>query len=125
MLSSSTLTFMASTVIWPFVDSSAEQVQRHLLTDVYMQALRDLAPDMGSYLNEVSSGTRIALRPLQPDLIIQGDVNEPNFAEAFWGDNYPRLLSIKRLVDPDDVFWCRACVGREGWEEEGNTLCRV
>ena len=29
--------------------------QTHLLTDVYMEALRELAPATGSYLNEVSS----------------------------------------------------------------------
>ena len=40
-------------VSWPPLDNTAEKKQRHLLTDVYMEALRELAPDTGSYLNEV------------------------------------------------------------------------
>jgi hypothetical protein len=39
---------------WPFKNETAKDVQTHLLTDVYMEALRELAPDTGSYLNEVS-----------------------------------------------------------------------
>lgn len=94
-------------ISWPFLDNTAEKTQAHLLTNVYMEALRKLAPDTGSYLNE-------------------GDVNEPNFQEAYWGDNYSRLLSIKREVDPSDVFWCAVCVGSENWKVlEGNKLCRV
>jgi hypothetical protein len=56
---------------------------------------------------------------------MQADPYEPNFQQAFWGDNYPRLLSIKKEVDPEDVFWCLACVGNEGWKEAGNMLCRA
>jgi len=41
-------------VTWPFQNDTAKQVQTDLLTDVYMEALRELAPDTGSYLNEVS-----------------------------------------------------------------------
>jgi FAD/FMN-containing dehydrogenase len=36
----------------------------------------------------------------------QADPNTPDWQHAFWGANYPRLLDIKRKVDPDDVFWC-------------------
>jgi hypothetical protein len=39
---------------WPFKNDTAKEIQTHLLTDVYMEALRELAPDTGSYLNEVS-----------------------------------------------------------------------
>jgi hypothetical protein len=58
-------------------------------------------------------------------MMTQADPYEPNFQQAFWGDNYPRLLSIKKDIDPEDVFWCLACVGNEGWQEVGNRLCRV
>ena len=93
-------------ISWPFLDNAAGQKQADLLTNVYMEALRELAPDTGSYLNE-------------------GDVHEPNFQEAFWGINYPRLLSIKKQVDPSDVFWCAVCVGSENWSViDGTQLCR-
>jgi hypothetical protein len=46
--------------------------------------------------------------------------------ETFWGDNYERLLEIKREIDPDDVFWCTPCVGNDRWEQKENgMLCKV
>ncbi|OTB12777.1 hypothetical protein K445DRAFT_320576 [Daldinia sp. EC12] len=71
-----------------------------------VEPLRQLAPEMGAYLNENNPG-------------------EPNWQRSFWGDNYDRLLQIKRAVDPDDVFWCHPCVGNDRWEEVGYQLCRV
>lgn len=38
---------------WPFLNDTAKQIQTNVLTNVYMEALRELAPDTGSYLNEV------------------------------------------------------------------------
>ncbi|KAL2198592.1 hypothetical protein P885DRAFT_76198 [Corynascus similis CBS 632.67] len=69
-------------------------------------AMRELAPDMGAYVNEAN-------------------VDEPNWQHEFWGSNYKRLLSIKRRLDPDDVFWCTPCVGNERWEQVDDRLCRV
>ncbi|KAK3905729.1 hypothetical protein C8A05DRAFT_41361 [Staphylotrichum tortipilum] len=68
-------------------------------------ALRELAPDMGAYMNEA-------------------DAEEPNFQTEFWGSHYKRLLKIKRATDPDDVLWCTPCVGNERWEQVGDRLCR-
>jgi hypothetical protein len=72
----------------------------------YVEAFIELAPNTGAYVNEA-------------------DPFQTNYHEAFWGANYPRLQSIKKAVDPHDVFWCRACVGNEGWEEVGDQLCQV
>jgi hypothetical protein len=57
-------------------------------------------------------------------VLMQADPNEPNFGEAFWGENYPRLLAIKRKIDPEDVLWCTPCVGNARWEQVGGRLCR-
>jgi len=77
-----------------------------LITNTYVKALRELAPNTGAYINEA-------------------DPDEPNPHQAFWGDNYERLLEIKRKVDPSDVLWCTPCVGNERWEQVGDQLCRV
>ncbi|KAF8855701.1 FAD-binding domain-containing protein [Acephala macrosclerotiorum] len=77
-----------------------------LLNGTYTEALRKLAPDMGAYINEAY-------------------VNEPDWQHTFWGDNYERLLEIKKKHDPWDVLWCHPCVGSEGWEVVDNVLCRV
>jgi len=99
-------THLANSVSWPALDPAAQAEQENLLTNTYVAAMRELAPDMGAYQNEA-------------------DANEPNFQQAFWGDNYARLLEIKREVDPGDVFWCAPCVGNERWEEVGDLLCRI
>ena len=36
---------------------------------------------------------------------------EPNHENAFWGDNYPRLLSIKQKYDPHNLL--------TGWDYVG------
>lgn len=85
-----------------------EAQEQEMLSNLngYVEALTALAPDAGAYVNEA-------------------DPFQANYHEVFWGENYPRLLAIKRAIDPDDVFWCRACVGNERWQEVGNELCQV
>lgn len=85
---------------------TAEETQQINTVAGYVEALVELAPNMGAYVNEA-------------------DPFELNYHEVFWGVNYPRLVAIKKAVDPNDVFWCRACVGNEGWQEVGDQLCQV
>ncbi|KAK4238307.1 hypothetical protein C8A03DRAFT_43908 [Achaetomium macrosporum] len=88
-----------------------EAVQKKITED-WMGRLRVYGP--GGYLNE-------------------GDVMEPDFADAFYGTNYDRLLQIKRRVDPYDVFWAPTAVGSERWkvQDQGwltlqtGKLCKV
>jgi len=93
---------------WTPLDKAAEAASIQAMKRQYLPALQRLAgPGSGSYLNEDC--------PYDPWL-----------NDAFWGPNYPRLRAIKRWVDPEDVFWCSSCVGREGWEEtDDGKLCRV
>lgn len=70
------------------------------------EPMRQLSPSMGSYVNENNPA-------------------EPDWQRSFWGDNYDRLLSIKREVDPLDVLWCDPCVGNDRWKEIEYRLCRV
>ncbi|KAK6811559.1 hypothetical protein RU639_012688 [Aspergillus parasiticus] len=52
------------------------------------------------------------------------NVADPNESEShvFWGENYKRLLHIKRRWDVNDLFLTKLGVGREGWEVDG--MCR-
>ncbi len=59
-----------------------------------MAIIRRATPGAGSYVNET-------------------DYFEPDWQRTFWGDNYPRLLAIKRKVDPGNLFTCHHCVGSE------------
>jgi hypothetical protein len=83
---------------WPYLNGTAKYETTTHLREVETEALRELAPDTGAYINEA-------------------DPTEPNWQETFWGENYPRLLSLKREWDPKGVFWCVPCVGHgDGWE---------
>jgi len=59
--------------------SDAEAIARS------MQALRQAAPEAGSYLSEC-------------DYHLQG------WRSAAWGAHWPRLAAVKRQVDPDGLF---------------------
>ena len=92
-------------VVWRPLDFATKTEQTNLLTNDYMAALRRLAPDTGTYLNEA-------------------DPNEPDLPQAYWGENYPRLLDLKRRYDPKGVFWCAPCVGAGDWQFVNGKLCR-
>ncbi|KAK3356456.1 FAD binding domain-containing protein [Lasiosphaeria hispida] len=56
----------------------------------------------------------------------EGDINEPNWQDAFWGPVYPKVLKIKKRYDPNDVFWSKSSTGSEGWALQDNLkLCKV
>lgn len=66
--------------------------QQHVVTNVVGPMLTDLTPNSGAYMNEA-------------------DVNEPDFQLSFYGENYERLLEIKRNYDPNDIFMPRRRLG--------------
>jgi hypothetical protein len=68
-------------------------------------SLKSLNPNGGTYANEA-------------------DPESPDWQRAFWGSNYERLFAIKKAVDPEGIFYCRACVGSELWDDVGGVLCR-
>ncbi|KAG9218411.1 hypothetical protein CCMSSC00406_0007988 [Pleurotus cornucopiae] len=76
------------------------------VTHEFAEALRRLAPEAGSYLNEAS--------PI-----------EPNVKHAFYGANYDRLLQIKDKYDPHQLLYGSISVGGDRWEEtDEGRLCR-
>ncbi|KAI4943502.1 hypothetical protein J4E91_009412 [Alternaria rosae] len=86
----------------------------HARLNSYVQKLRDATPLSGAYMNEA-------------------DVAEPNFQYSMYGDNYDRLLSIKKQRDPWGLFYAVTGVGSEDWFVEGTgglptqqgRLCKV
>ena len=48
--------------------------------------------------------------------------SEPQWRNASWGDNYPRLVGIKAALDPDGILNCWHCVGYQGSEYEDPDL---
>jgi hypothetical protein len=77
----------------PPPDRAKGVVSRSRVTDA-MTALRAVAPNAGTYLNE-------------------SDYFQADWKEVFWGANYSRLLDIKRRYDPADVFNVHHGVGSD------------
>lgn len=65
-----------------------------------MAELRKVAPGGGTYVAESS-------------------YFQPDWQQAYWGANYPRLHATKARYDPDGLFFVRQGVGSEGWSEDG------
>lgn len=97
------LALMINTIGWD--DSTPyneQQTLRKKLTES-ANSLRAITPGGGTYQNEA-------------------DAEEPNWQEAFFGANYPRLRALKDKYDPDSHFICRHCVGSEDWDDD--LMCR-
>jgi FAD/FMN-containing dehydrogenase len=67
-----------------------------------MSEIRKLLPRVGSYVWET-------------------DYFQPHWQEAFWGDNYDRLLAVKTKYDPGGLFFLHHGVGSEDWSADGFT----
>jgi FAD/FMN-containing dehydrogenase len=67
-----------------------------------MNEIRRIAPRVGSYVWET-------------------DYFQPHWQEAFWGENYTRLLAVKGKYDPDGLFFLHHGVGSEDWSADGFT----
>src|SRR5262249_17534486 len=70
--------------------------------DQSMAELRKIAPDAGSYVSETN-------------------FFEQSWQQSFWGENSPRLRTIKAKYDPAGLFFVHHGVGSEEWSADGFT----
>jgi hypothetical protein len=91
-----------------FPDGSPQALADAVYADITHNktaTMRKMAPDTGAYFNEA-------------------DANEEDWQESFWGDGYEILKGVKEKYDPENVLWCRRCVGSQILEErEKGKLC--
>jgi FAD/FMN-containing dehydrogenase len=71
-------------------------------TSAAMNEIRKLLPRVGSYVWET-------------------DFFQPNWQDAFWGENYARLRAVKDKYDPEGLFFVHHGVGSESWSADGFT----
>ncbi|KAH7128243.1 FAD/FMN-containing isoamyl alcohol oxidase-like protein MreA [Dendryphion nanum] len=74
---------------------------RHRRLQSHLASWRAITPNSGSYLNE-------------------GDAQEPDWKDSFYGTNYARLADIKRRWDSEGVFWVLSGVGSDEWTLRGS-----
>ncbi|KAF9553219.1 FAD-binding domain-containing protein [Agrocybe pediades] len=88
----------------PVTIDSIDQLRRDV--NKISQSFKQLAPPPfgGQYLNE-------------PDFY------EEDWQEAYWGPNYPRLLRIKKRIDPNDLLIVNKGVNSEAWDTE--VICKT
>ncbi|KAK3192612.1 FAD-linked oxidoreductase hmp9 [Lecanicillium sp. MT-2017a] len=93
------------------IAKTASAAERKAVTDDLTfhkgEAMKQLAPNTGGYMNE-------------------GDRHDPDYIRAFYGDNYKSHLAAKRKYDPHGVFYCPTCVGAERYvDNQAGALCRA
>lgn len=83
-------------------DSPEIQAERHDRLQSYMQRWRDISPGGGAYMNE-------------------GDMQDPEWKDTFYGSHYERLVDVKKKWDPESVFWVISGVASDEWEVRGSS----
>ncbi|PWW73525.1 hypothetical protein C7212DRAFT_359414 [Tuber magnatum] len=102
------------TVTWPDGTPLSTVLEiRRFNSEISVEALEKLAlagdsgDGVGAYVNEADAYTK-----------------REDAGRVFWGTKYDELKTLKERWDPEGVFWCRLCIGNEGWVEEGSgRLC--
>ncbi len=85
----------------------AQHGRPDLMTRTAVPALEAVSPGSGAYMNEA-------------------DYQQPNFQREFFGDNYPKLMEIKRRYDPEGFFYAVAAVRSEAWAVlDDGRLCKT
>lgn len=80
---------------------------QHRMTDEFNPQLAALTPGGGAYMNEA-------------------DFREPNWKEEWFGDNYEKLLTVKRKYDPDNLLYMFKGVGSDAWDvAQSGRMCRT
>jgi hypothetical protein len=74
---------------------------QNVITNEFVPQLTSVTPGSGAYMNE-------------------GDFQQPNWQQTFFGANYPTLLSIKQKWDPNSLFYGLRLVGSEAWTVSNN-----
>ncbi len=70
---------------------------QRVVNDVLSPPLEKLTPGGAAYLNEAN-------------------FDQAGWQQLFYGDNYAKLLTIKKKYDPGNVFWGKTAVGSEALE---------
>ena len=103
-------TLIDTVITTPYVFNDRAQMiaNQDKMTRTFIPSLKALAPQSGVYLSE-------------------SDFRQPDWQNAFYGVNYPRLLEIKKRYDPEHLFYALGAVGSEYWiaSPTGGRMCRA
>lgn len=86
---------LGSGASWAWNSTLPTRIQKIAAIQNMTSVIEGITPGGGAYSNEANPFTI-------------------NWREAWWGDNYEKLVRIKNRYDPDDLLRCWKCIG---WEE--------
>ncbi len=81
-------------------------------------------PDAAAARNEAEAVEQtmdaiLKLLPRPASYVWETDFFQPNWQDAFWGENYARLRAVKDKYDPAGLFFVHHGVGSESWSADG------
>ncbi|KAK0385546.1 hypothetical protein NLU13_6725 [Sarocladium strictum] len=80
---------------------------QHRITNEFNPQLARITPTSGAYMNEA-------------------DFREPNWKQTWFGDNYAKLLAVKKKYDPENLLYMFKGVGSDAWTvAESGRMCRT
>ncbi|KAJ9483183.1 hypothetical protein VN97_g10231 [Penicillium thymicola] len=95
------------TTPWEWDNDALMLERQRQMTEDFIPKLTALSPKSGAYMNE-------------------GDFQQPNFKEVFYGTNYDTLRKVKAKYDPNNIFYARTAVGSDEWtESDDGRLCKA
>ncbi|KAH2042236.1 hypothetical protein KXW51_000440 [Aspergillus fumigatus] len=98
---------LSISVNWPDNATACEKDEkRHQMVQLSKRFTEIVGPDGGTYVNEASP-------------------YEPQWQRVFWGKKYERLLSVKKRVDPTQLFVCNRLMDENMWHKAGEKLRHV
>lgn len=74
------------------------------------------AKRINSAMNEL-----LKIAPAAGSNVSESDFFEKKWQQSFWGDNYSKLLDVKKKYDPEGLFYVHHGVGSEKWSDNGFT----
>ncbi|MGB8401859.1 BBE domain-containing protein [Bradyrhizobium sp.] len=71
-----------------------------------MRGWHIIHPDHAPIVDPAVARVYAAMRPRTPgaSYVNYCDLDLPDFARAYWGDNLGRLVAVKQQYDPDNLF---------------------
>ncbi|KAK7468968.1 hypothetical protein VKT23_003467 [Stygiomarasmius scandens] len=78
----------------------------------WRRAITDMTLISGASSDE---DVRLVYEAVHEDM---ADILEEEWQLAYWGEKYPRLLAIKKEIDPNDLLIVYKGVNSEGWDQE-------
>jgi FAD/FMN-containing dehydrogenase len=107
--------------------SAANPAWRHTITDMTIQSGGPVFFDT-NFLRQAVHSDIAPFRAMAPPpyggmYLNEADILAEDWQHAQWGEQYPRLRSIKREIDPDDLLIVHMGVNSEGWDDE--IICKA